>query len=108
MKKLITSYSEFSKLNEGVWSLPNTIEKAKELSDFISSNNIIDPKVAKDKLYNILGDDSLYNELDSLIEDGFDDCKTYILSYIKEIIDGKIKLNVPISSDVMDILKKIK
>lgn len=46
----------------GTWALPNTKKKAEDLKVLLSKPLYCDEKV-KDKLYNLYGDDELFDEI---------------------------------------------
>ena len=45
----------------GVWALPQTAKQAKELQKLVAKP--LSPKVAADKLYDLLGDDDLFDNI---------------------------------------------
>jgi hypothetical protein len=54
--------TKFSKLNEGTWSLPKTEEDKKKCLGYIK-----ELEQFKDKIYNVIGDDILFDGLDAAI-----------------------------------------
>ena len=54
------------KVTEGTWSIPDTPEKVKELKDLMSQELPADE--AHDKIYGILGDDELFDNIDAMAE----------------------------------------
>ena len=53
-------------VTEGTWSIPDTPEKVKELKDLMSQELPADE--AHDKIYGILGDDELFDNIDAMAE----------------------------------------
>ena len=51
-----------TKIIEGSWSCPNTVQKAKELVNLL--NKPLPASEASDKLYNLLGDDKLFDNIE--------------------------------------------
>jgi hypothetical protein len=45
----------------GTWASPNTVEKAKQLQKLLTKS--LSAKVARDKLYDIFGDDDLFDHI---------------------------------------------
>ena len=54
------------KVTEGTWSIPDTPEKVKELKDLMKQE--LPAAGAHDKIYHLLGDDELFDELDAMEE----------------------------------------
>ncbi|MBU6140437.1 MAG: hypothetical protein KGP29_02630 [Proteobacteria bacterium] len=61
----------------GVWALPQTVKQAKELQKLVAKP--LSPKVATDKLYNLLGDDDLFDLIEAEEEKFGNDCDVRIL-----------------------------
>lgn len=61
----------------GTWALPQTIKQAKELQKLVAKP--LSPKVAEDKLYNLLGDDDLFDLISAEKEKFGNDCDIRIL-----------------------------
>jgi hypothetical protein len=61
----------------GTWALPNTVKQAKELQKLVSKP--LSPEDAKDKLYDLLGDDDLYDLIEAEEERFGNDCDVRIL-----------------------------
>lgn len=59
------------RLHEGAWALPNTTKRAKDLEKLFKSP--LTAKIAKNKLYDLFGDDHLFDILDDYIKDGDND-----------------------------------
>jgi hypothetical protein len=51
----------YNHLNEGTWSAPRTVEKAKKLKELFD-NMLVFPSAKKD-LWNIIGNDDFYDEM---------------------------------------------
>jgi len=58
--------SSKEKVTEGTWSIPDTPEKVKELKDLMKQE--LPAAGAHDKIYHLLGDDELFDELDAMEE----------------------------------------
>lgn len=74
-------------LNEGSWSIPDNEKSLKELRKILE--NPISPDSAIDKLYNIFGDDDLYDNLSYDKEDGRTDCRDTIVYALKNLLDNE-------------------
>ncbi len=61
----------------GTWALPQTVKQAKELQKLVSKP--LSPKIARDKLYNLLGDDDLFDLIESEKEKFGNNCDVRIL-----------------------------
>jgi hypothetical protein len=73
----------------GTWALPQTVKQAKELQKLVSKP--LSPKVATDKLYNLLGDDDLFDRIIAEQEACGDDYDVRILieSTLREFVEDK-------------------
>ena len=70
----------------GVWALPQTVKQAKELQKLVAKP--LSPKVAEDKLYNLLGDDDLFDNISEAKENGDSDVRILVeLSLSKFLSD---------------------
>ncbi len=61
----------------GTWALPQTVKQAKELQKLVAKP--LSPKVATDKLYDLLGDDDLFDLIEAEKEKFGNDCDVRIL-----------------------------
>jgi len=78
-----------AKLEEGTWSLPNTKEKALELVDLLNSPLYVEDI---DKLYHLIGDDELFDEIDVLKNQHFKGMiNENVKAKIAEFIDNYVK-----------------
>lgn len=84
MKSRIYKFNEFKKINEGSWSLPFTEDKVDELEYLMKQP--IDPEVASDLLYDIFGDDDLFDNIAHWQDDGADDVRILIKDKLKEYL----------------------
>lgn len=84
MKSRIHKFNEFKKINEGTWSLPFTEDKVDELEYLMKQP--IDPEVASDILYDIFGDDDLFDQINNWADDGADDVRILIKDKLKEYL----------------------
>lgn len=71
-------------MTEGTWSLPNTKQKAMKLKKILSKP--LSAEKAGDVLYDLTGDDSLYDMFDELIADGEgkDDIRYMVVDKVKK------------------------
>ena len=68
-------------LAEGTWATPDTPEKQKQLLDLLSKELPVGPDAtnATEQLYNLIGDDELFDQLEALAEEDPDaDCRQVI------------------------------
>jgi len=75
---------------EGTWALPDTPEKQNELIELLSQEMPVGPDATDitEQLYNIFGDDELFNRLEELAgEDANADGRTIILNRLEELKD---------------------
>lgn len=89
-------------LLEGTWSIPDTDDKISELESILSRP--INNKDAEEKLYNIIGNDSLYDNLDDPVDPS--DVRFEICSYIREFILEAQK-SKDFDTDMISKLRKI-
>ncbi len=73
-------------LSEGTWSAPQTVEQARELAELMKAP--IPVSVAADKLYNLMGDDDLFDTFYDVEEkDGLDaDVRYFVAAKLDEWI----------------------
>ena len=77
-----------NRLVEGTWSTPDTPEAQKKLLDFMSKEQPVgaDATDATEQLYDLLGDDELFDQLDALAqEDPNADCRQLVLDRMQEL-----------------------
>lgn len=84
-------------VNAGMWSVPfDSTNSAKSLVKVLESD-INSVGELKDKIYDLIGSDELYNELDDLGDDDVEKAKEQVRFYVLETIDdyrkGKIEQN---------------
>ena len=96
-------------LNEGTWSLPFELKKAKELEKIM--NSPLNPEKASKLLMNIFGDDILFDGFGSDYNAGITDSRETVKLRLKEILDQLDKSpkdfkTVP-DDKVLDIIKKL-
>ena len=90
-----------NRLVEGTWSLPDTPEKQQQLIDFMSQEQPVgaDATDATEQLYDILGDDQLFDRLSELADQHPDsDCRQLVLDRMQELSDDP---------DVREALEKL-
>lgn len=76
---------ESKKIKEGTWALPHTEEDAQKIVKLME--NPLTPEVAKKELYNLLGDDILYDTFDEAIDNKVKDIRPEIQSWITHRIE---------------------
>jgi len=97
-------------ITEGTWALPDTPEKQTALIDFLSREQPVGPDAtdATEQLYDIFGDDELFNRLETLsTEDANADARKIVLDRLEELKDnhdiaqviGKLKIEKTPSAD---------
>lgn len=98
---------EEARLTEGCWSCPDTVQKAKELVNLL--NKPLPASEASDKLYHLLGDDDLFDDIaDYEYEEGPDyDVSFLVKSWIVNNIlrSGDVEWNKEFDPKVINILK---
>ena len=85
-----TKYPKKKKIKEGTWSLPNSDHDVRELEEFFSVEQPagIDAMDVTAKLYNILGDDRLFDNLSHFAhEDPEGDTRGVVLSWMETFIN---------------------
>lgn len=66
-------------LREGTWASPNTLAKANKLAALMKAP--LPAKIAGDKLYHLVGDDSLFDTISELKQDGDDTDVRHAVAY---------------------------
>lgn len=74
-------------INEGIWSLPDNEDKINKLNSLLSKP--LKAKNAPDLLYDLLGNDDLFDSINSECSPN-EDCRWLIKSYIKQYLDDNI------------------
>lgn len=77
-------------LAEGTWAIPDTKEKQKKLTDLLSKELTVGPDAtnATEQLYDLLGDDELFDQLELLAEKDPDaDCRQVIYDRMQMLSD---------------------
>jgi hypothetical protein len=80
-----------NRLVEGTWSTPDTPEAQKKLLDFMSKEQPVgaDAWDATEQLYDLLGDDKLFDKLAELADKHPDsDCRQIVLDRMQELSDN--------------------
>ena len=85
VKKIAKKVKEKKTMKEGTWSHPYTQEKAQKLATLME--NPINPKEATDKLYDLVGDDILFDSFHEAEDNKVEDVRPEVRSYIKEILE---------------------
>lgn len=102
MKEANIFESWVNNLVEGTWAIPETPEQKQKLVDLMSSELIVGPDAtnATEQLYDILGDDILFDQLGELADADADaDARSVILTRMEEMSDQ--------STDVAAVLAQL-
>jgi len=105
VSKLDLSNSK-EEINEGTWAVPTTPEEVEKLKEFLSKPQPvgIDALNATEKLYDIIGDDELFDQLADLAEDNPEaDARPVVINWIKDAIKNKEF----VEPEVIDNLRKV-
>ena len=105
-------------VSEGVWAIPHTTDKASRLRDLFQ--NELPARMAGEKLYNLMGDDELYDQLGKMRDENPNqDVRPFVKQHLDNWInsldvelDGglnnsKNKWSRNWDKDAVDILRKI-
>ena len=90
-----------NRLVEGTWSMPDTPEAQQKLLDFMSREQPVgaDATDATEQLYDLLGDDELFDQLAELADqDPNSDCRQLVLDRMQELSDNP---------DVREVLEQL-
>lgn len=88
MKEADIFESWINNLAEGTWALPDTPEAKQKLADLLASELQVGPDAtnATEQLYDVFGDDQLFDTLQSLADEDADaDARPAIIARLKEI-----------------------
>lgn len=88
MKELSIFEGYLNCISEGTWALPDTEQKQQELIKLLSEELPVgaDATNATEQLYNLLGDDDLFNQLEDLArEDSNADARTIIVNRLEQM-----------------------
>jgi hypothetical protein len=114
MKELSIFEGYLNCITEGTWSLPDTEEKQQELISLLSDEFPVGPDAtnATEQLYDILGNDSLFDELQDLAkEDPNADARVIIINFLERLKHDKNvaqvigKLNVETAGEPVETEK---
>lgn len=83
----ILNFNQFQKLNEGTWSLPDSVDKANKLVELLKADVILKTKAVETLLYDVLGSDGFFDNLHYYNEN--DNIKPTILSEIENFLKHK-------------------
>lgn len=92
------------KLSEGTWAFPKTVRAAKQLGALLAEP--LSAKDASKKLYNLFGDDELFDIIDDAAEDDAPDVRAAIKRRLKKFL-GMKAANIDIAADVRATLTKL-
>lgn len=102
MKEAQIFESWINNLVEGTWAIPETPEQKQTLVDLLSKELLVGPDAtnAKEQLYDILGDDVLFDQLEEIaIADANSDVREIVLARLEELAPG--------SPDIQDVLDQV-
>lgn len=88
MRELTEFESYINRLAEGTWAVPDTPEAQKKLNELMAQELPVGPDAtnATEQLYDLLGDDELFDRLESLARDDPDaDARPLIQSRLQEL-----------------------
>lgn len=82
----MTTAKDIIKLFEGTWSVPFTLEKANKLKSLMA--HPLNSKDAKTKVYDLLGNDSFFDQLDWAEKEyhGKDDARQDIANAVRRLL----------------------
>ena len=84
MKQIKSSYNEEADLDEGTWATPDTPKEKAALKKLLSKP--LKAKDAEDKLYDLVGDDEMYDDLgDYADKNPNDDVRAMVKSHMKRL-----------------------
>ena len=91
----------------GTWNLPQTVQKAKKLQKLISKP--LPAKIAEDRLYDLLGDDDLFDQILSEQEACGDDTDVRFLveTHLRNFLDNKENATKPWDKEAFKICQNI-
>jgi hypothetical protein len=91
----------------GTWALPQTVKQAKELKKLLSKP--LSPEAAENKLYNLLGDDDLFDLIAEEKERFGNECDIRILveSSLREFLSKKENAVNPWDKEAYQICQNI-
>lgn len=89
----------------GTWALPQTTKQAKELQKLVSKP--LSPEVAEDKLYQLLGDDDLFDRILEAKEKGDSDVRILVGSSLREFLSGIERVVKPWNAEAYKICQNI-
>lgn len=97
-------------LVEGSWAVPYTLEQAKELEELLSKPLPAD-QASKDILYNLMGDDKLFDQIDASEDEGNKDVRPLIRSCLREWLqqyqDSPETFRSKFETQALDLLWKL-
>jgi len=102
MKETKIFESWANNLVEGTWAIPETPEQQQELIELLSSEFMVGPDAtnATEQLYNILGDDVLFDQLQELADSDADaDARPVIMARLQEL--------APNSPEIAEVLAQV-
>lgn len=91
----------------GTWSLPQTVEKAKKLQKLTSK--LLPAKIATNKIYNLFGDDDLFDQILAEQKACGDnvDVRSLVKTSLKKFLDNKENASDPWNTEAFQICKNI-
>lgn len=89
----------------GTWALPQTIKQAKELQKLVAKP--LPARIASDRLYNLLGDDDLFDNILEAKEKGDLDVRILVESSLRNFLDNKENSTKPWDKKAFEICQNI-
>ncbi len=89
----------------GTWSLPNTTEKAKALKTMMAEPIL--RHTAADQLYDLTGDDNLFDFIGASPDDTKGDMRIYVHRFLQRMLDNMDRMLVPWDEEAVNICQEI-
>lgn len=89
----------------GTWALPQTVKQAKDLQKLMEKP--LSSAEAADKLYHLLGDDELFDNIGAAKEKGKTDVRNLVAKSLKQMISEKDLATEPWKDEPLKICKSI-
>lgn len=87
--------SPVSPLNEGTWSLPDTVDKVREVLALLKEPIKWSNNKALKNVYDLLGDDDLFDDLDATKRDRALDIRPVLVKHIERLTDTRTWASQP-------------
>lgn len=76
-----------SPLVEGTWELPDTVDKVREVMRLLKEPLMWSDRHRVERLYNLTGDDDLFDDLDRAKDDPSQDLRDILLRHLPRLLD---------------------